>query len=162
MDCCKKNMLDKHPAVIVDHPVPLGEIVERLMKQYDAKQFASADIPSLQMHRFNAFYLPSNYELKLAADQLQIKAIKIPISQKTWKYTEKDFVTRMHEEGDEEYIYLAYEEQVGYHYSNSNMLFLEVALEKGITQKEIDQDTLEYKDYIHYLKSYLELYAENS
>lgn len=162
MDCCKKDVLDKHRVVIVDQLVPLGEIVERLMKEYDAVQFASEDIPSLQMHRFNAFHLPRNDELKLAANQLQVKAIKIPINNKTQKYTEKDFVSRVHEDGDEEYIYLAYEEQVGYHHSNSNMLFLEVALEKGVTQKEIDQDAMEYKDYKHYLKTYLELYTVNS
>lgn len=162
MDWCEKDVPYKHRAVIVDQPVPLGEIVERLMKEYDAAQFAPEDIPSMQMHRFNAIHLPGNDELKLAADQLQVKAIKIPINHKTRKYTEKDFVSRVHEDGDEEYIYLAYEEQVGYHYSNSNMLFLEVALEKGVTQKEIERDTLEYKDYMHYLKAYHELYAENS
>lgn len=159
MNYFENNVLSRYPAIIVEHPVPMGEIVGRLIKQYDAEQFAADDVPSLQMHRFNAFHLPINDSLKLTMDQLQIQAIKIPIGQKTLKYTEKDFVSKASEEGDEEYIYLAYEEQVRYHYSNSNMLFLEVALAKGITQKEIDQNTLEYRDYMFYLKSYLELYA---
>ena len=56
----------------------------------------------------------------------------------------------------EDFIYLAYEEQIRYLYSNSNKLFLEAALAGGISEDDIANQSEEYTCYLFYLQSYLE------
>lgn len=75
----------------------------------------------------------------------------------TKHYTEKDYVSmNCYNETSEDYIYLAYEEQVRYLYSNSNKLFLEAVLARGISEADITNETEAYICYLPYLKSYLQ------
>lgn len=75
----------------------------------------------------------------------------------TKHYTEKDYVSmNRYNETSEDYIYLAYEEQVRYLYSNSNKLFLEAVLARGISEADITNETEAYICYLSYLKSYLQ------
>ena len=60
------------------------------------------------------------------------------------------------DEDCDDFIYLAYEEQVRYFYSNSNKLFLEAVLARGISEDDIINQTEEYTSYLFYLQSYLE------
>ena len=53
-------------------------------------------------------------------------------------------------------MYLAYEEQLRYLYSNSNILFLETVLARGIPEEAIENKTEDYICYLDYLKHYLE------
>lgn len=116
------------------------------------------DIPNMWMHEYNAVHLPKNEELQLTVPQLQIKAIKIPINAQTQSYTDRDFVS-LSFDASEDYIYLAYEEQVGYHYSNSNKLFCEAVLMEGIDQRDMDDRTENYMVFLFRLKNYDELYC---
>ena len=42
-------------------------------------------------------------------------------------------------------MYLAYEEQTGYVYSNSNALFLEVQIARGYTRRDREEQTERYQ-----------------
>ena len=59
---------------------PLGEIVERLKREYGAVELPEERIPSLKwVHKFNALHMPENQErLHLAEDQLHIRALQFP------------------------------------------------------------------------------------
>ena len=146
-----------NPFAIVRGYVPLAGIIDNLKNKYHAVDMPTDDIPNLWMHRFNAVNLPSNETRRLTESQLQIKAIKIPITQETKHYTEKDYRPIYTRDGTEaDYMYLAYEEKLRYLYSNSNILFLETVLARGIPEEAIENKTEDYICYLDYLKHYLE------
>lgn len=149
-----KDFVRKHPDVIVRGSVPYSEIIERLKEQYDAVEIPLAEIPSMRMHRYNAVNLPSNEALRLTKEQLKFSAIKIPITDKSSLYTTKDYIPVVGIDG-KEFIYLVYEEQLRYHYSNSNRLFLEVAVSRGIPESDIENETEDYLDYLFCVKCLL-------
>ena len=149
-----KDFVRKHPEAIVRGAVPYNEIAEKLRQQYEAVEIPLSEVPSMKMHRYNAVNLPVNETLGLLEKQLEFKAVKIPITDKSSQYTEKDYVPVVGTDG-KEYIYLIYEEQVRYHYSNSNRLFLEVAVSRGIPETDIENETENYFDYLFYIKCYL-------
>jgi hypothetical protein len=139
---------------ILDEYVPFEEIIKRIRPECQVEILSTKDIPHIRMHRFNAFHLPINEErLKIAESELQIKGIKLPICSWTEHYIKRNFVPE--EDGS---IYLAYEESVGYAYSNSSKLFLEVMISRGVTKKSVEEKDDEYHDYIGYVEHYMELY----
>ena len=151
------DYITEHPAAIVRGQIPIREVVDKIKRETNAKDMQAGEIPNLRMHRFNAYHLPSNEILNLTEEQLQIKAIRVPITDTTKHYTTKNFVP-MNCSGDdcEDFIYLAYEEKIRYLYSNSNKLFLEAALAGGISEDDIANQSEEYICYLFYLQSYLE------
>lgn len=157
MDTATSKLIEQYRWLVPAHPVSLHEVIGRLSEKLHATQIELNRIPNLRIHMFNAVNLPSNEELKLSDDQLHLRAIKIPINNQTSHYVEKDFVSLLQREG-EDYIYLAYEEQIGYHYSNSRWLFLEVSLMQGISQADIDIQGEAYMDFAFRLQSFDELY----
>lgn len=72
-----------------------------------------------------------------------------------------NYVPVFPDDEEADFLYLAYEEQVNYYYSNCNRLFLEARLMEGISQEEIDANTEETMDFVHYLKSYDESYGNS-
>ena len=157
MDIVTSKLVEQYKWLIPAQPVPLHEVIGQLSRRLLATQLELERIPNLRMHLFNAVNLPSNEELKLSNDQLHIQAIKIPITSQTSHYVKKDFTSLRQREG-EDYIYLAYEEQVGYHYSNSRWLFLEVALMQGVSLADIEMRGEAYMDFAFRLKNFDELY----
>ena len=147
-----KDFVRKHPEAIVSPRVPLAELVDDLKQKYGAAEIPAAEIPNLFMHRFNALHLPANEALGLTEDHLQIKAVRIPVCGATGHFTVRDYVPQQ----PEDFIYLAYEEAVGYLYSNSSRLFLEVILARGLSPEEVEADGEEYICYLSYLQRYLE------
>ena len=149
-----KDFIRKNPDIVIRCSVPYSEIVERLKEQHGAVEIPLTEVPSMRMHRYNALNLPSNETLRVTEEQLQFSAIKIPITDKSSLYTVKDFVPVVGLDG-KEFIYLVYEEQLRYHYSNSNRLFLEVAVSRGVPEADIENETENYLDYLFYIKCYL-------
>ena len=151
-----KDFVRRHPDVIARGSIPYSEIIEKLKQEYEAVEISLADVPSMQMHRFNAVNLPINEALQLTEEQLEFRAIKIPIADKSNHYTTKDYIPVVKLDGaGKDYIYLVYEEQVRYHYSNSNRLFLEVAVSRGVPTEDIENETEGYWDYLFCVKCYL-------
>lgn len=115
-------------------------ICEKLNEECGARWLETNQIPSLWMHKFNAAHMPINEEeLHLSEESLRIQGIVLPAAAKAGgTYDIRD--------SDREDVlpYLVYEEQVGYHYSNSNKLFLEVDIARGVTQADVDCETERY------------------
>lgn len=149
-----KEFIGENPLFLSHRQIPLAEIVAGIKDRLGAVELPCEEIPHLQMHLFNAVHLPRNEELGLTQDQLNIRALKIPITKKTAHYARRNFTSMVPPE-EEDYIYLAFETQVGYTYSNSNKLFLEAKLAQGISQEEIDQAGENYNCYLFYLKQYI-------
>lgn len=154
------TLMKQYEWIIPKQPVPLGQVIEALNKKFHAVPLEGDDIPFLRMHQYNAFHLPKNEQLQLTVPQLKIKAIKIPITEQTFPYTLMNYVP-ISEDEEEDFLYLAYEEQVNYHYSNCTRLFLEAHLMEGISQEEINANTETAMDFFHYLKSYDESYGNS-
>ena len=72
-----------------------------------------------------------------------------------------NYVPVFPDDEEADFLYLAYEEQVNYYYSNCTRLFLETHLMGGISQEEIDANTEEAMDFVHSLKSYDESYGNS-
>lgn len=159
MNGTEQNLIQQYAWLIPNHPVPLCAVIEQLTQKFHATQVKHDQIPHRRMHLFNAIHLPKNEELQLTEDQLDLNALKIQIDPKTEAYVMRDFVPISSDPEGENYIYLAYEPQVEYRYSNSNRLFLETKLMQGIKQSDLDQRTEDGLDFIFYLKTYDKLYS---
>lgn len=155
------KLMEQYTWLIPKHPISLSQVIERISREFDAAQMECGDIPHLWMHQYNAIHLPKNEQMQLAAEQLKIKAVKIPINAQSVQYTAKDFTPVMCRDSEANFIYLAYEEQVDYRYSNSNRLFLEAKLMQGISQDDINRNTETAMDFFFCLKSYHELYGKS-
>lgn len=161
MNDTELKLIEQYAWLIPKCPISLGQVIEQISKKFNATLIEYGDIPHLWMHRYNAVHLPKNEELRLAEEQLKIKAIKIPINEKVAQYIAKDFTPVLVADEEANFIYLAYEEQVDYRYSNSNRLFLEAKLMQGISQEDIYMNTETAMDFFFYLKSYHELYGNS-
>lgn len=154
-------LMKQYEWIIPQQPIPLCQVIEALSKKFHAMPLEGSDVPFLWMHQYNAFHLPKNEQLQLTVPQLKIKAIKIPITEQTFPYTRMNYVPVFPDDEEADFLYLAYEEQVNYYYSNCTRLFLETHLMGGISQEEIDANTEEAMDFVHSLKSYDELYGNS-
>ena len=143
---------------IVSKYTPFDKIIENLKKKYRVQSLTEEEIPNLAMHRFNTAHLPAIESLGLSEEQLQIKAIKIIIDEHSRHYVHKDYVPVSTYCQKDDYIYLAYESQVGYHSSNSNELFLEVALSRGLLLTDFQRKDEEYCTFLKYHQTYVNLY----
>lgn len=153
-----KDFVRKYPSAIVHGCVPLKEVAEQLLKNYGGQKLPAREIPDLPMHLFNAVHLPVNDMLQLSKKELSMEGILLPITAKTRQYVQKDYVP-ISDEAD--YIYLAYEEQTRYFYSNSNMLFLEVAIAAGVSEADIQAESEDYIDYLITIQRYIEGYGSD-
>lgn len=161
MNDTASKLMEQYTWLIPKHPILLRQVIERISKEFDASQMEYEDIPHLWMHQYNAVHLPKNEQMQLTTEQLKIKAIKILINEQIAQYTAKDFTPVMCRDAEANFLYLAYEEQVDYRYSNSNRLFLEAKLMQGISQDDIDRNTETAMDFFFCLKSYHELYGNS-
>ena len=159
MDCAELKQMEQYAWLIPQQPKLLSEVIQELTDRFHAAQIETKKIPSLRMHQFNALHLPKNEELQLTTEQLKIKALKISITPDTGPYVLQNFVPVSSECRENDYIYFVYEEQVGYHYSNSNRFFLEAKLMEGIDPIDIDGHTEKWMDFSFCLKTYDEIYG---
>lgn len=155
-DC---KLIEHYGWLIPKQPISLIQVIEQISKKFNAIQIPQGDIPHLWMHKYNAVHLPKNEQMRLSEKQLNVRAVKIQIGKQVIQYTEKNFTPVFNKDGEETYIYLAYEEQVDYRYSNSNRLYLETKLMQGISEEDISMDTEAAADFMFYLKSYDEMYG---
>lgn len=150
------ELFNQYKWLIPDGHIPLTHVIEIIKTKYSAIQIESGSIPLLKMHKYNAVHLPRNEWLGLTEEEMNIKAIQIRINEQTIPYIKKNFVPLHSINGN--FIYLVYEEQVGYKYSNSNRLYLEVQLMQGVPSNTADSSE-DMMDFWHYLRSYNESYG---
>lgn len=117
--------------------VHIREICDKLREVYGAVELPEEQIPSLKwVHKFNALHTPENQEhLHLAENQLLIRAIQFP---KAAGYVSREANC------ENDPVYLAFEEQVNYLYSNSNVLFLEAEIARGYSRRDLEENTERY------------------
>lgn len=145
-----EEFVKRNPYFLTHRQIPIEEIVAGLKEYLGAVELP--EVPSMPMHRFNAVHLPSNEVLGLSEEELRIQAVKIPITERSAHYTLRNYVPQP----DEDFIYLVYENQVGYCYSNSNQLFLETAIARGLHPRDAAEKGEAYFCYLGYLKRFLE------
>lgn len=130
----KKVLSDKSP----EDYVSLEEICKSIEIEYGITKLELKDIPHLQMHCFNALHSYGNEQLAITKEQLNIEGISLPITTKTKCYMEGNYTPKKIG------IYLVYEDQIGYHYSNSERLQLEVLIARGVTEEDVRKNTERY------------------
>lgn len=148
-----KNFFESPKIQLVNGHVRVETLVEELKMEYPIENLQETDIPHLEMHYFNAIHLPNNEKLRLAKEQLRMRGVKIPICGLTRQYVEKDFVPEK-----EDYIYIVYEDQVGYAYSNSSKLMLEILISRGIDEESVKKKDEDFWCYMNYIQRYVENY----
>lgn len=132
---------------------PLGEICEQLRAEYGAEDLEESHIPDIKhMHWVNVANAAE--EKGLPKEGLHLRGLSIPVTERTRSYTQGDFTPERNG-----LLYLAYEEQTGYWSSNSNKLFLEVLLARGVTRKDVQDNTEHLRTYRKWGAYYWETYG---
>ncbi len=147
---------------IIIGPKPIGEIIEELKSKYHAQDLdPKLFLPHVQkMQRENAYYYAKDEQMDIRLEDISIKAIRIPVSDLTRKYTQKDFtVWSLCDKYDKDSIVVVYEGQTDYFYCNSSMLHLEMKLARGIPQEAVTNQTEGFMEYMGLRKRYLSTYA---
>lgn len=157
------DFIQKNPQFIVHGPVPAADLVERLKQDYHAQEMPlELFLPhTIRMQKENAFYYAQDEQIALRMEEIQIKIVRIPITDQTQHYAAKDFTCwSCGEKTDHDGIYVAYEETSGYFYCNSSMLHLELTMARGISEDDIQNKTEKYQEYIGLIKRYIEDYTD--
>lgn len=141
---------------------PIREIIEKLKKEFHAQDIDPKELPThLQwMQKENAYYYAQDEHIDIRMEDIEIKAIRIPVNNLTRKYTDKDFtVWSLNDISDKNSIIVVYEEATDYFYCNSSMLHLEIKLAQGISQEAVTNQTENYTEYVGLRKRYLDTYV---
>ncbi len=156
------DYIEKNPESVVVGPVPMAQILEKLKADLHG-----ADVPlasftpnTIQMQQRNAYYYACDRQMGLRQEDMQLKAVRIPVTDQTRHYAEKDF-THWFVNGSEDGngIYVIYEERSNYFYCNSSMLHLEMTIARGISEADIANHTERYAEYASLMQRYLEDYC---
>lgn len=146
---------------IVIGPKTIREIIDKLKKTFHAQDIdPELFLPYLQrMQKENAYYYAQDEQIDIRMEDIEINAIRIPVSDLTRKYTKKDFtVWSLNDAEDKNGIIVVYEENTNYFYCNSGMLHLEVSLAIGIAESDINGKTKKYLEYVGLMRRYMDTY----
>ncbi len=152
----------KSSDAIIFGPRPIREIIEELKHDFHGQDIDPKSFPphTCRMQKDNAYFYAQDEQMDIRIEDISIKAIRIPVSDLTRKYTEKDFtVWSICEVYDKNSIIVVYEENTNYFYCNSSMLHLEIKLARGISQEDAENQTEKYSEYIGLRKRYQDAYA---
>lgn len=157
------DFIRKYPQAIVTGPISMSHIIEKLKRDYNAEEMPlEFFLPyGIQMQKENAYYYALDEQINLRKEDIEIKVVRIPVTDQTRQYTAKDFTNWSVR--DTEYrngIYVAYDEKSGYFYCNSSMLHLEITMAKGISEFDIRNKTEKYREYISLMQRYIEDYTD--
>lgn len=153
------DFIRKYPQVIVTGPVPISCVIEKIKRNYNAEEVSLEHFPAfrIRMQTENAYYYALDEKINLQMEAIQIKVIRIPVTDQIRCYTNKDFVSWNDNTED---IYVVYEEQTGYSYCNSSMLHLEIKMARGISEEDVTHKTEKYREYIALMQRYIENYTD--
>lgn len=131
--------------------IPIGvkktsELINFLKTSIDVKEIALNDIPGYAKHSivYNATHSILNEELQLNPDEMIFFAFLIIKNQRSDKYFQDKYQF-------ENSIYVVFEERTGYIWSNNNRLFVELELERGISQQEFDTEGILFRSLLSHL-----------
>jgi len=126
-------------------PKPISELVELLETQVDLKKIALSDLPghALQTAMLNATHCILNKDLQLKYDNMSFIAFQVIKNDKSRQYCS--------DVSQEKFIYVIFEKHTGYISSNSNRLFLELELARGVSQYEFDIEGDQFRSLLAHL-----------
>lgn len=131
--------------------IPIGkkqtfELVDFLKNQVDVREIKLNDLPGnvAKMVIFNAVHCILNNDLQLNSKDMSFLVFQIIKNEKSYKY-----FTDKGQRG--KFVYIVFEEHTGYISSNSNQLFLEFELARGVTQHEFDTEGNQFRSLISHL-----------
>lgn len=157
------DFIRKYPQSVVTGPVPVSHIVEKLKRDYNAEEMPlELFLPhNIRMQKENAYYYAQDEQINLRMEDIEIKVVRIPVTDQTRHYTAKDFTSwSVDDTKDSNGIYIAYEEKSNYFYCNSSMLHLELTMARGISESDFRNKTERYREYIALMQRYIENYTD--
>jgi hypothetical protein len=120
--------------------IPIGvkntsELINIMKTWVDVKEISLSDMYgySMQSVIFNAEHCILNEDLQLSPNDMTFYAFEVIENKKSNKYyCDKHQVDK--------FLYVVFEERTGYVWSNSNLLFVKLELERGVSQNEYDTE----------------------
>ncbi len=154
-----REFVRKYPQAVVLGPVPIGYLVEKLKRLYRAQEISLEQFPPfrVRMQTENAYYYGRDEQRNVQMEDIQMRAVKVPVTDETVHYTQRDFVSW---DGETDAIYVFYDEKTGYFYCNSSMLHLELKLAMGISELDAEHKTENYTEYLGLMQRYIEDYMD--
>ena len=159
----KKAKYDKLVKMFKDK-IPVGvktlaQVIDVLKAKVDTEEIKVIDLDvddilttEVKVAAFNAYHCMDNTNLQIKPEDMSFFVFKIVRNEKSKPYYDK-----MPEDIKHEGIYVILEEHTGYILSNSNSLFVELEVERGVSQHEIDTDGDQFKSLIFHLAIQAEL-----
>lgn len=126
-------------------PKTISELVNWLGEQVDIKKIPLNSLPgrTMQTAAFNACHCILNEHLQLNPDDMSFLAFQVVKNHKSSRYFNDKY--------KDDLIYVVLEENTGYISSNSNRLFLDLELNRGVSQHEFDNEGNEFRSLISHL-----------
>lgn len=126
-------------------PKSINELIDLLAERVDIMEIATSDLADhiMRMAMFNASHCILNDDLHMKPDSMSFLVFKIIQNEKSSQYSS--------EISQNEFIYVIFETHIGYIFSNSNRLFLELELLRGVSQHEYDTEGNQFKSLISHL-----------
>lgn len=131
--------------------IPIGlkssaELIEYLKQKAEIKEILPSDLPGkiMQTAVDNASHCILNENLQLKADDMSFLVFQVIQGKNSSPYYSD--ISQ-----DEDFIYVIFERSTGYITSNSNQLFLELELARGVTQHEYDTEGSQFRSLISHL-----------
>lgn len=138
--------------------VPIGpkricELVELLKGHVDIIQIESHDLPGhvVQSAYYNAAHSALNAVLRFLPDNMSFLMFQVVQNDKSKRYFAE--LTQ-----DTKTIYVIFENNTGYITSNSDLLFIELELARGVSQEDYDAEGIQFRSIISHLAI---AYSEN-
>lgn len=130
------------------HLIPIGEksfeeIVSFLKSKVDVRELSVKTFPPevLNIATYNAENCILNNEHRLSAQEMCFSLFQVIKSKKSLDYYPDNEV----------FVYVIIEKHIKYIMSNSDKLFLELELFKGVTEKEYETEGLQFRSLLSYL-----------
>lgn len=118
----------------------LPDFMRRLEAKVDVRELTCNEFPKPMLHMVckNAMNSVRNMRTQFQEEELQFVYYELEMTEKTRQFF-------IHEkEGKFESYYIVFEEHTGYIWSNCNRLFLELIIEQGVNEEDMEDEGLNY------------------
>lgn len=95
----------------------------------------------------NAFYCINNEKLQIRSDEMVFRFFEVIMDERARRYFAVEPNTLLMQD----MCYIIFEEKTGYMCSSSNKLFRDMMLERGVSQEDYDNESLQFRALLGYL-----------
>lgn len=123
-----------------------SELINILKAKADIKEILLNDIPGYTKNFivYNVKHSILNEHLQLNPNEMTFFVFLVIKNQKSEKYFCDKYQF-------EKFIYVVFEEHTGYVWSNNNRLFVDLELERGVSQQEFDTEGILFRSLLSHL-----------